>query len=109
MRKLLAVAVAACSSSHGAAPDAALDVIAQPADAMTCERTAPTGDHAHHVVVSHPYDAASAQANDWEVLELSATGVFSRPNHHFTMGRANIGEIAFTPDGKVGIAVQDDG
>ena len=102
------VALAACGGNSAGDGDAGPDTPGG-ADAMTCTRTAPAADHARHVVVSHPYDAASAQANDWEVLDLSATGTFSRPDRHFTMGRAVVGEVAFTPDGKVGIAVQDDG
>jgi hypothetical protein len=108
MRKLLLV-LAACGDHHPASNDAPLDGEHETFDATTCERTAPAGDHAHHVVVSHPYDAGGGQANDWEVLELSAGGAFSRPGHHFTMGRADVGEVTFTPDGTVGIAVQDDG
>jgi hypothetical protein len=66
-------------------------------------------DRVRRVVVSHPYDANSAKSNVWEVLDLSMTGELSRPNRMFTMGRAYIGEVAFTPDGKIGIAPQEDG
>jgi hypothetical protein len=60
-------------------------------------------------VVSHPYSADSMKANEWEVLDLSTTGELTRPGRAFTMGRAYIGEVAFTPDGEIGIAPQEDG
>ncbi|HEY5921900.1 MAG TPA: hypothetical protein VIV11_09535 [Kofleriaceae bacterium] len=66
-------------------------------------------DRVRHVVVAHPFDAAGMKANAWEVLDLSAAGELSRPNRTFTMGRAFMGEVAFTPDGKLGIAAQEDG
>ena len=66
-------------------------------------------DGPRRVVVSHPYDADGMKANEWEVLDLSATGELTRPGRTFTMGRAFVGEVAFTPDGRIGIAAQEDG
>ncbi len=66
-------------------------------------------DRVRRVVVSHPYSADSMKSNAWEVLDLSATGELSRPGRTFEMGRAYIGEVAFTPDGRIGIAPQEDG
>ena len=110
MRTVLGlVTIAACGGSSATLDGGDGDAV-EAVDAMTCTRTPPgPADHTRRVVVSHPYDAASAQANDWEMLDLSTAGTFSRPNHHFTMGRADVGEVVFTPDGKIGIAVQDDG
>jgi hypothetical protein len=66
-------------------------------------------DRTRRVVIAHPYTADSMKSNEWEVLDLSATGELTRPGHTFTMGRAYIGEVAFTRDGKIGIAPQEDG
>jgi hypothetical protein len=66
-------------------------------------------DRVRHVVISHPYTADSMKSNAWEVLDLSATGELSRPNKAFEMGRAYIGEVAFTRDGAIGIAPQEYG
>jgi hypothetical protein len=101
------VALAACGGGGAGAPDAAGDDAG--GDAPACARMPAAADRVRHVVVSHPYDASSQQANAWEVLDLSATGELTRPNHTFTMGRGMDTEIAFTPDGEIGIAVQDDG
>jgi len=49
------------------------------------------------------------RSNEWEILELSSTGTITRPGRTFTMGRAIVGEIAFTRDGKIGAVAQDDG
>ena len=107
MRCALLVIVAACGGgSHGsddAGSDAAIDTPAG------CVRQPAAADRVRHVVISHPYDAAGAKANGWEVLDLSATGELSRPGRMFTMGRADVGEIAFTPDGAIGAVAQEDG
>ena len=76
-----------------------------------CPRTPAAADRIRKVVVSHPYDSSAAKTNVWEVLDLSTTGALTRPipNVTFTMGVGMYGEVAFTRDGEVGIAVQDDG
>jgi hypothetical protein len=61
------------------------------------------------VVVSHPYDSQSRPANAYQVLELTASGALASTGRRFDLGRATGGEIAFTPDGEVGIVAQDDG
>jgi hypothetical protein len=104
----LVVFAAACSSHHPITPDSPSGEDA-PIDAASCPRTAPPADRVRHVVISHPYDAAGANANTWEVLDLAATGELSRPGRTFQIGRATDGAIAFTPDGKVGLVAQDDG
>jgi hypothetical protein len=43
------------------------------------------------------------------VLDLDAAGNLSQPGVTFEMGRGFTGEVVFTPDGKVGIVVQEDG
>ena len=78
-------------------------------DGGSCPRPTATADRTRFVVVSHPYADASTRSNTWEVLELAPAGVLSRPGRTFQMGRAIVGEVAFTADGKVGIAPQDDG
>lgn len=66
-------------------------------------------DGTRRVVVSHPYDADGMKSNVWEVLDLSPAGELGRPGHTFTMGRAFVGEVAFTRDGRIGMAAQEDG
>nr|HEX4319013.1 hypothetical protein [Kofleriaceae bacterium] len=110
----VAVAAVACggSPSHGGSPDAPSggdDDAAPPHDAGTCARTAPTGDHAHRVVISHPFDGSGNPATAWEVLALSGSGELSEPGVTFQMGVESEGAVVFTPDGALGLAPQDDG
>jgi hypothetical protein len=77
--------------------------------AVSCPRTPAAADRVRKVVVSHPYDSSAGQANVWELLDLSTSGTLTQPGVTFSMGRGMSGEVAFTPDGVVGIAVQDDG
>ena len=44
----------------------------------------------------------------YEVLELSVAGSLTRTNETFEMDRG-LAEIAFTPDGEIGLVAQDDG
>lgn len=77
--------------------------------AGACVRAPAPADGPRSVVVAHPYTSAGAQADAWELLTLSAAGELSRPGTTFTMGRANYGRVAFTPDGELGFAAQEDG
>jgi hypothetical protein len=63
----------------------------------------PAADRDRFVVVGRP------AVPDYQVLVLSESGELSATEHTFTMGEANDVPIAFTPDGRIGIAVQDDG
>jgi hypothetical protein len=74
-----------------------------------CERAPAPADRTRYAVVSHPYDEDSAPANQWEVLSLTADGTLAATGTRFEMGRATGGQVAFTPDGAVGVAVQEDG
>jgi hypothetical protein len=74
-----------------------------------CPRIAGPDDAARFLVVGHPFDAAGNAATDYEVLALSKAGDVTATGTHFTMGKAADRPIVFTPDGKVGIATQDDG
>jgi hypothetical protein len=76
---------------------------------LGCPRTAAAADRARYVVVSHPYDAESERSNQYEVLALDPGGELSLTGSTFEMGRAFQGNIAFTPDGEVGLAPQEDG
>lgn len=108
MRRLYWLAVlGACGDPSSSKPDASAGDAAL--DAPACARTAKPANRTRHVVVSHPYDANGAKTNTWEVLDLSATGELTRPGRTFVMGVALEGEVAFTADGEIGIAVQDDG
>ncbi|MFT3769193.1 MAG: hypothetical protein QM820_27455 [Minicystis sp.] len=74
-----------------------------------CARVPGPADGPRKVVVALPYDADGNGAKTWEVLDLDATGALAKTGATFEMGRAPWGQIAFTPDGKVGIAVHGDG
>ncbi|MDF2692842.1 MAG: hypothetical protein K0S65_1225 [Labilithrix sp.] len=74
----------------------------------TCPRAANAADRTRKVVVSHPFGEGGAKTKLFEVLELSTTGELARTNETFEMDRA-LAEIAFTPDGKIGLVAQEDG
>jgi hypothetical protein len=80
-----------------------------PADPTKCTRAPKTADVARKVVVSHPYGKeAEDKAKLFEVLDLSLDGKLTRTGKTFEMGRA-FDTITFTPDGEIGMAVQEDG
>jgi hypothetical protein len=109
MRRVFLVAVlAACGGSGNSTGDSGTTPV-EDGPGTTCVRDPAPADRTRRVVISHPYSADSMKANEWEVLDLSMTGELSRPARMFTMGRAFVGEVAFTPDGKIGIAPQEDG
>lgn len=107
-RVLLVAALTACGGSSDVPGDSGADA---PDDGpgTTCVREPAAADRVRRVVVSHPYTDDGMKANEWEVLDLSESGELSRPGRTFTMGRAFMGEVAFTRDGKIGIAAQEDG
>jgi len=77
-----------------------------------CPRLPAAEDRVRKVVVSHPYTAmVGVKGKSYEVLELTAQGALSRTGVTFEMGRSAVvgGPIAFTPDGEVGMVVQEDG
>jgi len=87
------------------APDGAPDGATNP-----CPRLPGPADAPRAVVVAHPYSTAGSKAPRFEVLQLSAAGKLSGSNLTFDLAsRAIDGEIVFTPDGKVGLVVLEDG
>ena len=114
---------AACSSSGDAASGAAADAgpsqdgaassdAATTADAsstdVACPRKRGTADHPRKVIVSHPNDADAGKVKDYEVLDLGLDGNLTRGGQRFTMGHNFDAPILFSPDGVIGVAVQDD-
>jgi hypothetical protein len=73
-----------------------------------CPRLPGPADRDRAVVISRPYDTSGGRSSLFEVLTLSASGSLSASGPTFEMGRGTLGEIAFTPDGLVGVAVNDD-
>jgi hypothetical protein len=61
------------------------------------------------VVVSHPFLGPGQKGKGYEVLELSAEGALAKTGKSFEMRTTVYGEIVFTPDGKLGFVVQEDG
>jgi hypothetical protein len=77
--------------------------------APSCMRMPTAPDATRVVVVSHPYDAQSNPSSLYEALALGSDGTLTRPGHTFTLGRSAEGQMAFTPDGKIGIVPDEDG
>lgn len=103
----IAMLVGCGGDPDGGAPDAPA-----PDASGTCERFASADDRTRHVVVAHPYDASGNQSAMYEVLELSAAGTLTQfePPRMFSLGaRTPFGQIAFTPDGEVGLVAMDNG
>lgn len=73
-----------------------------------CPRVLPAADRPRKVVVSHPFAEGGGKASTYEVLDMAADGKLTRPGVKFEM-RPGFDEIAFTPDGQVGLVAQDDG
>jgi hypothetical protein len=103
----IGLALSACGDDGGVPVDGGIPD-GSAVDAAGCLRT-PVTRTVHKVVVSLPYDAAGGPANLYRVLELDAAGALADTGTTFEMGRSLIGELAFTPDGEVGIVPQDDG
>ena len=89
---------------HGRATDSDTDVQPPPG----CRADPGDADRVRAVVVALPYDADGAGTDVYEVLTLDG-GELDRPGTVFHMGRAPLGHIVFTPDGSLGVAVQDEG
>ena len=71
-----------------------------------CHSVPQPADGPRKVVVAHPFTVSQTT---WELLDLDASGVMTRMDTFFEMGRGPWGEVVFTPDGELGFAVQDDG
>ena len=65
--------------------------------------------HTRHVVLSYPYAANGSHANTWKAFPMTADGDLGAATATFTMGRAVWGVVAFSPDGSLGFAAQEDG
>ena len=74
-----------------------------------CRARPQRADRNRTVVVSIPYDDQGGQSEDWRSLTLSAEGSLDTDGQLFKMGRATGGEVAFTPDGEIGLVAQSDG
>lgn len=100
---------AASDGGAAATPDGASDATDASAPGVTaCVRKAVTGDRVRAVIVSHPSDQNGEKATDYEIIHLGLDGKLARDGAHFTMGRNFNAPIFFSPDGEIGIAVQDD-
>jgi len=80
------------------------------ADADPCARVAGPADRPRKVVVSHPFKSGGGKVGLFEVLDLSIDGKLSTSGQTFTLAAAATdGEIVFTPDGRIGVVVLEDG
>jgi DNA-binding beta-propeller fold protein YncE len=72
-----------------------------------CPRAIAAADRKRKVVISHPF---GDNPRRYEVLDLDRQGRLTRTDVGFEMNRASsFAPIAFTPDGSIGIVVQDRG
>lgn len=78
-----------------------------PVDGCRAERK--PADRDRFAVVSFPYGPGGQQAQAWGVLRLGQDGALTDTGTRFDLGRGFGGEVVFTPDAEVGLAVQDDG
>lgn len=98
------------TASSTGADDAGVDPAdGSPGSPDPCPRTLRPADADRFVVVSHPFTEAGEKGKDYEVLKLTSDGTLTRTPTTFRMGMALEGEIAFTPDGRVGVVAQIDG
>lgn len=74
-----------------------------------CRAGTPDPGGTRYGLVSHPYTPSGGQADAWEVVALAPDGTVSLPGTFVTMGRATEGTVRFSPDGSLGITIQDDG
>lgn len=74
-----------------------------------CRATPAPADADRLVVVSLPYSASGGSSDAWAALTLTAAGDLRDDGVRFELGRAVFGEVAFTPDGTVGVAPLEDG
>lgn len=89
-----------------ASPD---DTGDDPTPMTGCRATPEPADRDRALIVSHPYAADGGQADQWEVLRVAEDGDISPTGDTFEMGRGYMGTVRFTPDGSLGVAVQNDG
>jgi hypothetical protein len=77
---------------------------------ISCPRPPAAANRVRTVVVSHPYNADFGSANAYGVWQLALDGTLSNTGQRFSMGRATfVPPIAFSPDGEIGVAVQNNG
>ncbi len=77
--------------------------------AAGCHATPAAADRTRYVLGAKPYGPSGQASTKWEVFALSSAGALSRPGTVFEMGRAFMGEVAFTPDGALAATAHDDG
>jgi len=98
------------ATGESATSDVQQDTTMSDADAgSACPRNPGPADADRFVVISHPYTAGGDPSHVYEILKLTAAGVLSSTGKTFEMGRSVMGDMVFTPDGKIGIVVQEDG
>ena len=102
----VAVALSGCSSGAGDSVDSSAANVTKPT-IEKCPRPLAPANRTRKAVVSHPF---GDRPNRYEVLSLTAGGTLARSGVEFEMGRASSAvPIVFTPDGKIGLAVQEGG
>lgn len=104
MRAFVLIFLAACGGA-ATAPDAGSVDASSPDAPAACPR-APRPDGPRKVVVSHPFGADDAA---YQLLDLATDGTLTATATSFDLGKSTIGQMAFTPDGEIGLVAQEDG
>lgn len=99
-----AVTDADAGTDADAATDAGPDV-----PPTLCHATPRPADAPRAVVYALPYSASGAKSPGWASGVLTADGTLTLTPGTFTMGRAIVGHVRFTPDGALGFVAQEDG
>jgi hypothetical protein len=103
----LTLALMACPSSE---PEDTVDLgTDREVTGTRCFQTAPAADRERFLVVSHPFAAPGVNDNRFEVFSVDTAGTPSPTGIEFRMGSASSRRIQFSPNGELGIAVQNDG
>lgn len=80
------------------------------AEVNSCPRDPAPADRRRWVVVAHPFGGPGEKSSSFEVLELSGAGNLSKTGTTFDLdAEATDGQIAFTPDGEVGLVALGNG
>jgi hypothetical protein len=102
------VTLAACASR---AEDTATDddpLALESTGVTACTRPMKPATRIRKVVVTHPYTNGDDPKKLYEVLDLHTDGHLVKTGTTFVMGAAGYTPITFTPDGEIGIVVQND-
>lgn len=83
------------------------DTGAPPVDG--CRATPAAADRDRLALASLPYSTSGDASSAWAVLTLTTDGELVDDGTRVELGRATSGDVAFSPDGTLGVTVHEDG